>query len=193
MWTWKHYESEDQAMRTVTAKNGDFMTIFEREDGNYEAFQINGRARPFGGFRITMEDGSVLEVIAGKNNDDQRNRPFRYTFTNGNIIFGHFKELSIFFVTAELFYSEDSRKKLIKDIFDKTYVEDACIILVEDRSGCYKLTKRVFEKENKLWTIPDNGWPLAIMQRANGELFYANNTDTITSIENGVVSYANGD
>lgn len=203
-WTWKHYESSNQAVRTLYQDNGDFITILEREDGNYEVMGIptgyNG-ARPMGPVRITLDDGSVFEAICPSEETYGMGFRclFRYRFTNGTIVFGW---TQFFDLKSGIFYYEKERQELIKEIKKAEFEvreggDDQCkylyVTLPEDSTKCYKMNTYMFQKGNKTYYLTDTGWPHTAKQEVDGVQFYCLDSDTITSIKDNVVTYANGD
>ena len=204
-WTWKHYESSDKAIRTLYQNNGDFMTILERQDGNYEEMGIpagyNG-AEPMGPVRITFDDGSVFEAICPlKNFGHAIKCPFRYKYTNGTIVFG---KIPFYNLKSGVFIKEKERQELIKEIRKAKFTihnwtgendgnEYIYITLPEDSTKCYKMNINMFQKGNKTYYLTDTGWPHTAKQEVDGVQFYCLDSDTITSIKDNVVTYANGD
>lgn len=203
-WTWKHYESSDKAIRTLYQDNGDFITILERTDGNYEVMGIptgyNG-ARPMGPVRITLDDGSVFEAICPSEETYGMGFRclFRYRFTNGTIVFGW---TQFFDLKSGIFYYEKERQELIKEIKKAEFEvreggDDQCkylyVTLPEDSTKCYKMNTYMFQKGNKTYYLTDTGWPHTAKQEVDGVQFYCLDSDTITSIKDNVVTYANGD
>ncbi len=200
VWKWEHYESNDQAVRTITAKNGDFITIIEKPGGNYADNSFSKDERNIGGFRITFYDGAYVECYI----DDpkwaiQRYRStYIYHFPNGNILFSRNDKAGIGGLTMEKFLKRsdltnkekqyNDRKSILRPFFSSDSQEGYRFIFHDDPNHYYSIQNKGVRKSDRLYCIDEMGEAHAFMHTADGEHFYyASIKDTVRSVRESYV------
>lgn len=200
---WEHYEKDDIAIRLwKDPSSGDFVSLLEDENGNYNA-KVDKQSHIFGTYRLTLENGDLIE---GRTFNLTDSCNFRYHFSNGNIIFSNERcQLSFahdFFDKHLLLYYGGENKFLSLEGYN--------FILHENQTKYYPIVTyfykdiigdsyadrsfdNTFDKDGKKYKISKTGWPIAFMQKVNDNYYFANDIDSIISVQNNVIKYANGD
>lgn len=197
----KHHEKGDKAIKTFLFKDGTFYSFLEDEGGDYH---MEPDGHDIGTYKIVFSDGSYAEGQMYENAYEYEPGRFRnlyfykYYFTNGNIYhgFGLPPFGWIYYKKIRNKKTEDEMKNRYIDFENDIYNNDKqkYFILNDNPTKSYQVHgKNQFNMGDRSYWITNTGWPIPFMQKVGEKYYYANPTDTILSVQNNIIKYANGD